>query len=102
MDRIKKLLDPIRLLDGLDRFEAWNRRQSPFLRMPLGLLFCLGGILSILPALGLWMLPVGMLILSEDIPWLYNRRERFEGWLRRLLGESKARRQARLERKKGY
>lgn len=102
MDRLRKLLDPVRLLDGLDWLEEWNRRQSPFLRIPLGLLFCLGGLFSILPVLGIWMLPVGLLMLSEDIPWLRDRRERFEGWLRRLLGESKARRQARLERKKGY
>ena len=102
MDRIRKLLDPVRLLDGLDWLEAWNRRQSPFLRIPLGVLLCLGGLFFFLPLLGLWMLPVGLLILSEDIPWLRDRREKVEAWLRRLLGESKARRLARLESKKGY
>ena len=98
MDRFRRLLDPVRLLDGLDRFEEWNRRQSPFLRIPLGLVLCLGGVFSLLPVLGLWMLPVGLLVLSEDIPWLRDRRERFEGRLRRILGETRARRQARLAR----
>jgi hypothetical protein len=102
MARPRKLLDPERLLDGLDWLEDWNRRQSPFLRIPLGLVLCAGGLVSILPLFGLWMLPVGLLILSEDIPWLRDRRERFEGWLRRLIGDRRARRQARLEHKKGY
>lgn len=102
MSRLRKLLDPERLLDGLDWLEDWNRRQSPFLRIPLGLLFCIGGVVSILPLFGLWMLPVGLLILSEDIPWLRDRRERFEGWLRRLIGDRRARRRALLEHKKGY
>ena len=102
MSRLRKLLDPERLLDGLDRLEDWNRRQSPFLRIPLGLFLCVGGVVSILPLFGLWMLPVGLLVLSEDIPWLRDRRERFEGWLRRLIGQRRARRRALLEHKKGY
>lgn len=95
-------LNPEILLDGLDRLEEWNRRQSPFLRIPLGVSLCFAGMLSILPVFGLWMLPVGLLVLSEDVPWLRDRRERFEGWLRKLLGDRRARRQARLEHKKGY
>jgi len=102
MDRPRKPFDPERLLDALDAFEAWNCRQSPFLRLPLGSALCLGGIAFVLPIFGLWMLPLGLLVLSEDIRWLRDRRERLEAWLRRLLGERRARRQARLEHKKGY
>jgi hypothetical protein len=97
LQRLKRLVDPNRLLDALDSFEAWNARQSPFLRVPLGLTLCLGGGLFILPVFGLWMLPLGLLILSEDIPWLRNRRERVERWLRRLIGERRQRRLAQLE-----
>lgn len=37
-------------------------------RLPVALLFIAGGILSILPFLGLWMLPVGLLLLAVDLP----------------------------------
>ena len=73
------------LLDGLDGVENWNRRRSPLLRVPLGLLLCLGGALWFLPVLGLWMLPLGLLILSEDVPWLRRRREPLRRRLRSLL-----------------
>ena len=55
------------------------------LRVPLGLLLCLGGALWFLPVLGLWMLPLGLLILSEDVPWLRRRREPLRRRLRSLL-----------------
>jgi len=99
--RPKRIFDPDRLLDTLDGFEAWNARQSPWLRIPLGILLCLGAVLAILPVFGLWMLPLGLLILSEDIPWLRNRREKFEGWLRKLIGARQDRKQAMLEDRSG-
>lgn len=99
--RPKRIFDPDRLLDALDGFESWNARQSPWLRIPLGILLCLGAVLAILPVFGLWMLPLGLLILSEDIPWLRNRREKFEGWLRKLIGARRDRKQAMLEDQSG-
>jgi len=39
-------------------------------RIPLGFLLVVGGIFSILPVLGLWMLPLGLLLLAVDIPLL--------------------------------
>jgi hypothetical protein len=41
--------------------------QSRIARLALGGLFILGGIFSFLPILGLWMLPIGLLILSQDL-----------------------------------
>lgn len=40
------------------------------LRLPIALLLIAGGILSILPFLGLWMLPVGLMLLAIDLPQL--------------------------------
>lgn len=37
-------------------------------RLPLALLMILGGLLSFLPFLGAWMLPLGFLLLAVDIP----------------------------------
>ncbi len=47
------------------------RRRLPESRTPrvaVGILFVVGGVVSFLPLLGVWMLPVGFLILSIDFP----------------------------------
>lgn len=46
-----------------------NGRFS-FLRIPLALVFILGGVFSFLPLLGVWMMPLGFLLLAVDIPFL--------------------------------
>jgi len=40
------------------------------LRLPVAFLLILGGLLSVLPVLGLWMLPLGLLLLAVDVPFL--------------------------------
>ena len=49
-------------------------------RKVLGCLFVLGGCLGILPILGFWMIPVGLLILSVDIPAIRRGRRRLSVW----------------------
>ena len=39
-------------------------------RLPIACLLILGGFLSILPVFGIWMLPLGILLLAVDIPAL--------------------------------
>jgi hypothetical protein len=52
-------------------FLGWARRPSSrLLRIPLGVLLILGGIFSFLPVLGVWMLPLGLLLLALDLPFL--------------------------------
>ena len=49
-------------------FIDWVRSPIAVLvRIPLGIILILGGILSFLPILGIWMLPLGLLILAIDI-----------------------------------
>jgi hypothetical protein len=55
-------------LGGLIRFLRAD--YSRVIRLPMGILFVLGGILSVLPFLGFWMLPVGLMLLAVDIPFL--------------------------------
>ena len=55
-------------LGGL--FAILSRRRWFLVRLPLAILFILGGVLSVLPILGLWMLPVGLLLLAVDLPVL--------------------------------
>ncbi|MEM6595165.1 MAG: hypothetical protein AAF672_10260 [Pseudomonadota bacterium] len=40
------------------------------IRLPIALLLIMGGILSFLPVLGFWMLPLGLLLLAVDLPLL--------------------------------
>ncbi|ROU04224.1 tryptophan synthase subunit beta [Histidinibacterium lentulum] len=40
------------------------------MRLPVAFALILGGMLSILPVLGLWMLPLGLLLLAVDVPCL--------------------------------
>jgi hypothetical protein len=38
------------------------------LRILLGILLILGGVLGFLPILGFWMLPLGVIVLAKEIP----------------------------------
>jgi hypothetical protein len=42
--------------------------RSPWGRITLGSALCFGGLLGFLPILGFWMLPLGIAVLSYDIP----------------------------------
>lgn len=44
--------------------------KSRLLRIPIAILLLLGGVLSILPFLGIWMLPLGFLLLAVDVVFL--------------------------------
>ncbi len=70
------------------RFVAWLRKPSSrWVRIPLAVLLILGGIFSILPVLGLWMLPVGLLLFAQDVPWLQPPLARLLAWVERKLIE---------------
>ncbi|WP_066478306.1 hypothetical protein [Bosea sp. WAO] len=59
------------LPDRLAAASRWLRHPSSRLvRIPAALLLILGGIFSILPFLGLWMLPLGLMLIAADIPFL--------------------------------
>lgn len=63
---------------------AWLREPSRrVLRICAGVLLCLGGVFSILPVLGLWMLPLGLALLAQDIPALKVPLERAARWIER-------------------
>jgi hypothetical protein len=49
----------------------WLRRPATrVIRIPIGVLMILGGVFSFLPILGIWMLPLGLLLLALDIAFL--------------------------------
>ena len=61
---------------------------SPTLRIAAGICLICGGIAGFLPILGFWMLPLGVLVLSVDIPLVRRWRRRFTIWWHRRGAES--------------
>lgn len=59
----------------------WLRHPaSRIVRIPAGIALMLGGIFAILPFLGVWMLPLGLMLLAADIPFLQRPMARFAHW----------------------
>lgn len=57
----------------------------PVIRIVLGCLLLVGGVLGFLPILGFWMVPLGLMILAVDIPMARRLRRRLEIRLGRWL-----------------
>ena len=57
-------------------------RSRP-LRVGLGILLVGGGLLGFLPVVGFWMLPLGLLVLSVDIPVVRRWRRKLALWWHR-------------------
>jgi hypothetical protein len=56
---------------GISRFIRWLREPSSFaVRFFVAILLIAGGIFSFLPILGIWMLPLGLLLIAQDVPAL--------------------------------
>jgi hypothetical protein len=73
-----------RLARGPAKFVGWLRKPSSrYARIPLAILLILGGIFSILPVLGLWMLPLGLLLFAQDVPFLQKPMAKLLGWIER-------------------
>jgi hypothetical protein len=73
-----------RLPAGPAKFVGWLRKPSSrYARIPLAILLIVGGILSFLPILGLWMLPLGLLLFAQDVPFLQKPMARMLGWIER-------------------
>ena len=75
-DRFRRRLD--RQFDAISRAIPASRnivaplrsRRATLVRIPVAFFFIAGGIFSFLPVLGLWMLPLGLLLLAVDLPLL--------------------------------
>ncbi len=80
--RLERLID--RLPGRWQTTIRWLRRPSlRWVRVPAALLLICGGCASILPFFGLWMLPLGLMLLAEDMPPLRRARDRFVDWIER-------------------
>jgi hypothetical protein len=57
--------------------------RSRLLRIAIGMALVLFGLMGFLPVLGFWMVPLGLLVLSVDIPRVRRWRRRFAVWFSR-------------------
>lgn len=65
---------------------AWEGiKARRWARILVGGLLIVGGILGpVLPLLGIWMVPVGLLLLAADFPWAQRMHDRLDRWWQRL------------------
>ena len=61
-------------------------RSKP-IRIGLGTILIGGGLLGFLPVLGFWMIPLGLLVLSVDLPAVRRWRRELTLWWHRRKGE---------------
>ena len=84
-DRERRIqLLALRLPEKAQSMVQWLRRpQAKWVRMPAGILLICGGCLAILPVFGLWMLPLGIFLLAEDVSFLRKLTDKVLAWIER-------------------
>ncbi|MBM3491796.1 MAG: hypothetical protein FJX68_15405 [Alphaproteobacteria bacterium] len=65
------------------RLYRWPRSA----RVAAGCALVVGGLLGFLPILGFWMVPLGLVVLSVDVPVVRRQRRRLEVWWGRRRAE---------------
>ena len=85
-----------------DYMPAWVARnlkrlrgeRAVWVRVPAGIALIGGGVLSFLPVLGIWMLPLGVALLAQDIPAMHKPMARLLDFTNRTIERTKANKQA--------
>ncbi len=85
-DALGRLFPPLRGPMSTLRGDSWFP-----IRFPIALVLIVGGLFSFLPVLGIWMLPLGLLLLAVDLPvlrgpisvFIIRGRRTGKRWLRR-------------------
>ena len=66
---------------ALCRIIHWLRGPSScWVRIPVALLLIAGGFLGFLPILGFWMIPLGLILIAQDVPILEVPIARMLAW----------------------
>jgi hypothetical protein len=78
-----------RLQQQLRGWAQWTvdipRGPNRWVRVPAGVALTVGGCLSFLPGLGIWMVPVGLATLAVDVPPMRPPMIRMLGFINRKL-----------------
>lgn len=71
-----------RLPQRVQEAVVWLRQPSSrWVRLPAAVLLIIGSFLFILPFFGLWMLPLGLVLLAEDFAPLHRLTGRWLHWI---------------------
>jgi hypothetical protein len=66
------------------RVVRWLRLPSSRLvRVPVSAVLIVGGVFGFLPILGFWMVPLGVLLVAQDVPFLQPPLAGALGWVER-------------------
>ena len=85
-EHLDRKIDQIsdQLPESVGAFLRWLKTPSSrWVRVPLALLLIVGGVVGFLPVLGFWMIPLGLLLLAQDVPFLQGPILRLLTWLER-------------------
>ena len=80
-DLLDRTLDRLEQRGRLQRIIRWTR--DPAIRrhrLPLGVLCLIGGLFWFLPILGIWLLPIGLVLIAHDVPRLRDPVARMVIW----------------------
>ena len=55
--------------------------RSRIVRIPVALFLIACGLLGFLPIVGFWMLPIGLVLLAEDLPFLRSPAQKMMAWV---------------------
>jgi len=61
----------------------WHLPESKPIRIAIGVLLVAGGLVGFLPVVGFWMIPLGLLVLSIDLPIVRRWRRQLTVWWHR-------------------
>jgi len=81
-DLFDRTLDRLEQQVRLRRVIRWARHPARRRhRLPLGILCVIGGLFWFLPIIGLWMLPIGLVLIAHDVPRLRDPVARLMCWI---------------------
>lgn len=64
------------------------RTAPKAVRIAVGILLVIGGVFGFLPVLGFWMIPLGLVVIFYDVPWVRGRWRKFRTWWKRRRGQT--------------
>jgi hypothetical protein len=63
---------------------GWLRQPSSrWVRLPAAALLVAGGFVGFLPLLGFWMIPLGLILVAQDLPFMRPPMARLLAWIDR-------------------